>query len=69
MQSGTSGLVMPPIVALLSLLMHGLIIVLSLSLAYTLYDGSLFSYHPTLMSLGLILFHGELPLGPPYIRP
>ena len=57
--SASSSLAMPSIVTPLSLLMHALIIVVSGSLAYTLYDGSLFSYHPVLMSLGLILFHGE----------
>lgn len=46
-QSPASGLVMPPIVTPLSLLMHGLIVLLSLSLAYTLYDGMDPSFHTT----------------------
>ena len=57
--STSSSLAMPSFVTPLFLLMHALIIAVSGTLAYTLYDGSLFSYHPMLMSLGLILFHGE----------
>lgn len=43
----------------LSVLLHGSTISLSLSIAFSLFDSSLFSWHPLFMSLGFILFMTE----------
>jgi cytochrome b-561 domain-containing protein 2 len=43
----------------LSKLMHVLVILTSLSIAFTVFDGSLFAWHPLCMSIGYLLFMAE----------
>ncbi|GAX81977.1 hypothetical protein CEUSTIGMA_g9405.t1 [Chlamydomonas eustigma] len=50
---------LPPIVAKLTLAIHVSTAVISLSLAFLLFDSSLFSWHPLFMSIGYILFMSE----------
>ena len=38
---------------------HGLAAAVPISVAYALFNGSLFSWHPTLMSLGYLAFMAE----------
>lgn len=50
---------MPAIVSRLNLLLHVSATLVSLSVAFTLYDGTLFGWHPLFMSLGFMLFMTE----------
>ena len=45
--------------AVLECLAHGLAVGLPISVAYALFNGSLFSWHPALMSLGYLAFMAE----------
>ncbi len=43
----------------LSRVMHILVIVTSLSIAFTVFDGTLFAWHPLFLSIGYLLFMAE----------
>ena len=50
---------LPASVSWLTFLLHVLAVLTSLSMAVAFFDKTLFSYHPTLMALGFLLFHAE----------
>lgn len=50
---------LPSVVAKLNLLLHASVALVSLSIAFVLFDKSLFSWHPLFMSLGYLLFMTE----------
>lgn len=43
----------------LSRVMHILVILTSLSIAFSVFDGTLFAWHPLFMSIGYLLFMAE----------
>ncbi len=50
---------LPAIVEKLNILLHISVVLVSLSIAFLLFDNSLFSWHPMFMSIGYLLFMTE----------
>lgn len=55
--------------AILDCLVHSMAVLVPISIAYALFTGSLFSWHPTLMSLGYTAFMAEGVLTAVKLRP
>eukprot|EP00798_Chlamydomonas_sp_ICE-L_P026603 gene26603-18374_t len=50
---------MPPVVKHLSMMLHASAVIMALSIAFLLFDGTLFAWHPLFMSVGYLLFMAE----------
>jgi len=59
LQSPTKTAHSKQLVERLTTVLHGSVVIVALSLACCLFDGSLFAWHPALMSVGYIIFMSE----------
>lgn len=50
---------MPAFIGQLVNLLHVSVVIMALSLAFVIFDASLFSWHPVMMSIGYVIFMAE----------
>lgn len=59
MQAPGSRPKLPPIVGKLNNILHVSVVFTALSIAFVLFDSTLFAFHPVFMSLGYVIFMAE----------